>query len=98
MLAPITPPIHPASPSPDPAGPPLPWLEWIILPVTTVALAQLVALEIYAQLVLGQWAGPQNWVRSDPPGSQRAKRRPSLNAKRAFSTGDIGRNANGAPS
>jgi hypothetical protein len=57
MLAPMTPLDHPAPPSLDPAGSPLPWLEWIMLPVTMAALAQLVALEIYAQLVLGRWPG-----------------------------------------
>jgi hypothetical protein len=69
MLAPI----HPASPSPDPAGSPLPWLEWIMLPVTTVALAQLVALEVYAQVVLGRWPGSPGlgpfWP-SELPGNQ----------------------------
>jgi hypothetical protein len=58
MLAPTSPLIHPAPPSPDPTtGPSLPWLQWTMLPVTTVALAQLIALEIYAQWVLSRWSG-----------------------------------------
>jgi hypothetical protein len=58
MLAPTSPLIHPAPPSPDPTtGPSLPWLQWTMLPVTMVALVQLVALEIYAQWVLSRWSG-----------------------------------------
>jgi hypothetical protein len=59
MLAPTSPLIHPAPPSPDPTtGPSLPWLEWTMLPVTSLErLGQPVSL--YVPLSKGTRCGMQ---------------------------------------
>jgi hypothetical protein len=41
----------------SPTGFERPWRDWTMMPVAAVTLAQMWAVQVYAQLVLGRWQG-----------------------------------------
>jgi hypothetical protein len=57
-------PIRSALPPLSPTGLERPWRDWTMMPVAAVTLAQMWAVQVYAQLVLGRWQGG---VGQNPP-------------------------------